>query len=105
MTMRAFYLAMVLATLSPTMASADEIGTGRALVVANCAGCHAVGLSDKSLHRDAPAFRDLEERFPLDALEDTFVGTIDTGHPGMPVFDASQEQIDAIIAYIASIMR
>jgi mono/diheme cytochrome c family protein len=104
--MRAFYLAIALSALSPTMASADEIvETGRALVVANCAGCHAVGLSDTSLHRDAPAFRDLEERFPLDALEDTFVGTIDTGHPGMPVFDASQEQIDAIIAYIASIMR
>lgn len=104
--MRAFCLAIALATFSPTPGSADDIvETGRALVVANCAGCHAVGLNDTSLHRDAPAFRDLEERFPLDALEDTFVGTIDTGHPGMPVFDASQEQIDAIIAYIASIMR
>jgi mono/diheme cytochrome c family protein len=99
-------LTAVLAGLSPTSGVADDvIETGRALVEANCASCHAVGNDDASLHRNAPAFRDLDERFPIDALEETFVGTIDTGHPGMPVFVARQDQIDAIIAYIASIMR
>jgi cytochrome c len=83
----------------------DLIAEGHALVVENCSGCHAISGNDVSLHVHAPAFRDLEGRFPLDALEDTFVGTIDTGHPGMPVFTASQHQIDAIIAYIASVME
>jgi len=56
-------------------------------------------------HPKAPPFRTLSERFPIDALEETFIGSIDTGHPGMPVFDASQQQIDDIIEYIGSVME
>ena len=83
----------------------DSIARGKALVVENCSGCHAVGLDGASPHPQAPPFRDLSDRFPIDALEETFIGTIDTGHPGMPVFEASQEQIDSIIEYIASVMK
>ena len=83
----------------------DSIARGRALVTENCSGCHAVGLDGESPNPQAPPFRDLSERFPIDALEETFIGTIDTGHPGMPVFEASQEQIDSIIEYIASVMK
>lgn len=84
---------------------ADGIDRGKALAVRNCSGCHAVGLDGQSPNPNAPPFRTLSERFPIDALEETFIGTIDTGHPGMPVFVATQEQIDDIIAYIASVMR
>lgn len=84
---------------------ADNVARGKALVVKYCSGCHAVELTGNSPHPKAPPFRTLSERFPLDALEETFIGTIDTGHPGMPVFKASQDQIDAIIAYIGSVMQ
>ncbi|HEY9058612.1 MAG TPA: cytochrome c, partial [Aurantimonas sp.] len=83
----------------------DGIDRGKALVERNCSGCHAVGPEGDSPNPKAPPFRTLSERFPIDALEETFIGTIDTGHPGMPVFVATQEQIDDIIAYIASVMR
>ena len=83
----------------------DSIARGKALAIENCSGCHAVGLVGESSHPKAPPFRDLSDRFPIDALEETFIGTIDTGHPGMPVFDASQQQIDSIIDYIASVMK
>ncbi|UIJ72144.1 cytochrome c [Aurantimonas sp. HBX-1] len=86
-------------------AAADPVERGRILVVANCSGCHAVGLDGDSPNPQAPPFRSLSERFPIDALEETFIGTIDTGHPGMPVFKASQEQIDDVIAYIAAVME
>lgn len=85
-------------------AEMDPVERGRILVVANCSGCHAVGLDGESPNPNAPAFRTLSERFPIDALEETFIDTIDTGHPGMPVFQASPEQIDAVIAYIAVVM-
>ena len=101
-----FGLAIAFAVSIGDTASADDsIARGRALVTENCSGCHAVGLAGESPNPQAPPFRDLSERFPIDALEETFIGTIDTGHPGMPVFDASQEQIDSIIEYIASVMK
>ncbi|MBB4003563.1 MAG: cytochrome c [Aurantimonas endophytica] len=83
----------------------DPVERGRILVVANCSGCHEVGLDGDSPNPQAPPFRTLSERFPIDALEETFIGTIDTGHPGMPVFKASQDQIDDVIAYIAAVME
>lgn len=83
----------------------DSVERGRALVTEYCSGCHAVEAEGKSPHPKAPPFRTLSERFPIDALEETFVGTIDTGHPGMPVFKATQEQIDAIIDYISVVME
>ncbi len=83
----------------------DAVTRGKALVAQNCSGCHAIGPVGKSSHPQAPPFRTLSERYPIDALEETFIGSIDTGHPGMPVFDASQQQIDDIIAYIASVMQ
>ncbi len=100
-----FCLAIVCAGSTGTAKADDSIARGRALVTENCSGCHAVGFAGKSPNPQAPPFRDLSKRFPIDALEETFIGTIDTGHPGMPVFDASQEQIDSIIDYIASVMK
>lgn len=82
-----------------------NIVRGKALVVENCSGCHAIGLDDQGNHPSAPAFRDLGDRFPIDALEETFIDTIDTGHPGMPVFAASDQQIADILDYIASVME
>ena len=83
----------------------DTVARGKALVLKYCSGCHAVELTGDSPHPKAPPFRTLSQRFPIDALEETFIGTIDTGHPGMPVFKATQDQIDAIIAYIATVME
>ena len=83
----------------------ESVERGKALVTQYCSGCHAVGADGESPHPKAPPFRKLSERFPIDALEETFIGSIDTGHPGMPVFKATQEQIDAILDYIAEIME
>jgi mono/diheme cytochrome c family protein len=77
-----------------------ELAYGRQLVEANCARCHAIGQNDESPHPEAPAFRTLSERYPLDALEEAFVEGITTGHPDMPEFVASPAQIGAIIDYL-----
>lgn len=103
-------LGVTLALLAsqPAFAQSDtpeaRIARGKALVVLNCTGCHAVANETQSPNPKAPPFRTLSERFPIDALEETFIGTIDTGHPGMPVFEASQDEIDDIVAYIGSVM-
>lgn len=84
--------------------SGDELKAGQELVEVNCGKCHAVGVADASPHQAAPPFRKLSDSFPMDALEEAFSdGRIYSGHPDMPEFIATPEQVDAIIAYIASL--
>jgi mono/diheme cytochrome c family protein len=101
-------VALALFASQPARSAGGEpdarIARGKALVMLNCTGCHAVADEKQSPNPRAPPFRTLSERFPIDALEETFIGTIDTGHPGMPVFEASQDEIDDIVAYIGSVM-
>jgi mono/diheme cytochrome c family protein len=82
-----------------------EVEAGRRLVEANCSSCHAVGPTDKSQHPDAPAFRTLSERYPIDSLAEALAEGISTGHPDMPQFVATPSQIDEIIAYLTSLQR
>lgn len=102
---RPYIVAALLVCAVPATAQEEDanIAYGRALVEANCAGCHGIAAADESNHPDAPAFRTLWERYPIDALEESFVEGIVTGHPDMPQFTATPEQIAAILDYIASL--
>ena len=95
----------VSAGVTTAWAQSDEgIKEGRQLVETNCGRCHGVGKADASPHVAAPPFRKLSDSFPMDALEEAFSdGRIYTDHPDMPEFIATPEQVDAIIAYIASL--
>lgn len=95
--------ALLLAAAPAGAEDASGIAYGRALVEANCARCHGIGQSDASPHPEAPAFRTLSDRYPLDALEEAFAEGISTGHPDMPEFVATPDQTAAIIAYIGSL--
>lgn len=57
------------------------------------------------MHPEAPAFRTLWKRYPIDALEEAFAEGIYVGHPDMPEFIADPDQIAAVIAYIESIQE
>lgn len=95
---------MLLGPVHPSLA--DSLGNhGKALVEVNCARCHAVGKTDKSSHPDAPPFRTLSNRYPITDLEEALAEGISTGHPDMPVWIASPDQIDAIIAYIGTLQQ
>jgi mono/diheme cytochrome c family protein len=91
------------ALLAPPAAADADVARGKAMVEANCSRCHAVGATGESTHPDAPPFRTLSTRYPIDALEEAMAEGISTGHPDMPEFIATPDQIEAIIAYIASI--
>ena len=104
--MRRLALALLFSGLAlPTSAQADteSITHGKGLVEANCSHCHAVGLKDKSPLEQAPVFRALAKRYPINALEEAFAEGIVAGHPGMPEFDATPKQIADTVAYISSI--
>ena len=73
-------LAVILAMVSQSIA--DE--RGKKLVELNCARCHAIGRDDSSRHPEAPAFRDLHEKYTADALEKALAEGISVGQPDMP---------------------
>ena len=71
----------------------------------NCASCHAVGRSGASPNKDAPAFRTLGQRYPVDSLEEALgEGTL-SGHPDMPEFRFDADEVGAIIVYLQSIQQ
>jgi mono/diheme cytochrome c family protein len=86
-------------------ARADEaqLKRGEALLTRECARCHAVGRTGDSPRPDAPAFRTLGSRYPIDALEEALGEGIVSGHPDMPEFSFDAPDVGAIIAYLKSI--
>jgi len=90
---------------------ADEAGNipdstlalGRALVVRNCGLCHAVGRADASPRPGAPAFRDLSQRYEVEALGEALAEGILTGHPEMPEFRFAPHEVEAILRYLQSL--
>lgn len=82
-----------------------QIAYGKRLVEKNCARCHAVASTGRSTHPDAPPFRLLHRRYPIEDLEEALAEGISTGHPDMPEFVADPQQIGAIVAYIRTLSR
>lgn len=98
-------VAVALAATGGRAIAGPDIEHGKKLLEVNCSRCHAVGLDDYSAHPDAPEFRKLSERYPIDSLAEALGEGIVTGHPDMPEFQATPEQIGDIIAYLKSIQR
>jgi mono/diheme cytochrome c family protein len=76
---------------------------GQTIVTRDCAACHAVGRSGTSRLREAPAFRTLGRRYPIESLEEALAEGIVTGHAAMPEFRFDPSDVGAIIAYLKSI--
>ena len=83
--------------------NADLERRGRALVTSYCSGCHAIGRTGTSPHREAPPFRTLGHRYPIDFLAEALGEGLMTGHPDMPEFIFEVRDASAILAYLQSI--
>ena len=78
---------------------------GEALLAKNCARCHAIGRTGTSPHPEAPLFRELSSRYPIDGLAEALAEGLSVGHPDMPEFVFDVDEVGAIIAYLASIQE
>ncbi len=95
--------AIVFSILSSAVAADGSVVAGERLVVEKCALCHAVGRAGSSPKPDAPPFRSLHLKYPLDHLAEALAEGITTGHPDMPEFVFATDEIAAILAYIEDI--
>jgi len=96
--------ALVVLAIRPA-AAADDIKQGEALLARDCGRCHAVGRSGDSPRKDAPQFRTLAKRYPIESLEEALGEGIMSGHPDMPEFKFDADEVGAIIAYLKSIQQ
>lgn len=78
---------------------------GKSLVASHCSRCHAINRTGNSIHREAPPFRTLGRRYPIDSLAEALGEGLMTGHPDMPEFVFEVRDVGAILAYLQSIQE
>ena len=76
---------------------------GEQLLAAKCARCHAIGTTGTSSHPNAPPFRALSSKYPIEGLAEALAEGLSVGHPDMPEFVFERDEIAAILAYLKSI--
>jgi mono/diheme cytochrome c family protein len=95
------------AAFLPGVAAAQSqrvlIQRGETLVRQHCALCHGIGRDDASRYPNAPLFRELSKRYPVDVLEEALAEGFTSGHPAMPEYTFSADRAAAIVAYLMSI--
>jgi mono/diheme cytochrome c family protein len=101
-------LALGLAVASgmmPAMAQEGRVQRGLTFARTNCAQCHAIGRTGDSPLSEAPPFRILHTRYPVEDLAEAFAEGFTTGHPSMPEFQLDTAQINDLIAYLKSLQE
>ena len=98
-------LALIWLALPAEAAEKDMTDKGHALVEKNCARCHAIGTEGISPHKEAPPFRILSAKYPVSDLAESLAEGIVSGHPDMPIFAFSPQDVAAIIDYPESIQE
>lgn len=80
-----------------------SISKGSAIATERCSRCHAVTLDDQSAHAQAPPFRALAARYPIESLAEALAEGILTGHPDMPQFEFSGPEVGQFLDYLADL--
>lgn len=82
---------------------ASPVEVGRTIVVRDCGGCHATGVTGRSVFPPALPFRVLGARYELDGLAEALAEGISVGHPAMPERAYPANEVEAIIVYMKSV--
>ena len=59
---------------------------GEGVLTTNCSRCHAVGRTGNSTHPQAPAFRTLGQRYPIEVLAEALAEGLSSGPSDLPDF-------------------
>ena len=86
-----------------TVSHAQSVDRGAAIARANCARCHSIARSGTSPFSEAPPFRTLHQKYPVESLQEALAEGIFTGHPAMPEFQLEPDQIGDFIAFLKSL--
>ena len=95
--------AVVLMPFLTATAQAQSVQRGVVIARTHCVNCHAIDKVSPSPLKDAPPFRDLHKRYPVESLQEALAEGIVTGHPSMPEFSFDPGQIADFIAFLNSL--
>lgn len=79
---------------------AADVELGRKIAVRDCGGCHAPGEKGESLIEGTSPLRDFAKRWPVEYLAESLAEGIVSGHPLMPDYQYTPEQINDLLAYL-----
>ncbi len=106
-----FVAALIAALFAlPSAADADDddlksVIRGQNLAIEKCAKCHEVGQEGKSTHPEAVPFRFIAKLYPVEALAEAFAEGIYVGHPDMPTFELSVDDVSDLLNYLKAIQE
>jgi mono/diheme cytochrome c family protein len=101
---RAVLIAILSLAAGPVGAAEDAmVKRGREIAEAACADCHAIGSTGASPKAEAPIFRELGRKYPVESLEEALAEGVVVGHPGMPQVKMNEADIGSFLAYLKSV--
>jgi cytochrome c len=96
-------IAGLLVCLSATADAADSgqlASRGKVILQQNCGRCHAIEAAGESPLKQAPPMREIYARFDPRELQAELREGMVSKHRAMPQIDFSDEDVDAILAYL-----
>ncbi len=90
----------------PHQSAVGDVDGGRDLAITYCADCHEVGRGRTSPVAEAPPFREVVKRWPVEFLAEALAEGISVNQHEtvqMPEFAFESEQIDNLLAYLESL--
>jgi len=81
----------------------EQAEAGRKIAERFCARCHAIGVDGTSPHESAPPFAQIVAKGNVQNLEEALGEGIVVGHPDMPQFQFSAQNVGALLAYLRSL--
>ena len=106
LSLRTFFIAALFFTFTlgkEALPAETAVSAGQALLLKNCARCHATGMEGESPNPKSPPFREVAKRYDPANLEEALAEGIVTGHNEMPEFVFNPDQIAGIVAYLRSL--
>ena len=96
-------LLTIILAIAPVAAGAASPQRGEQLTGKYCGGCHATGRSGDSREPAAPKFRELNLRYEPEQLGEALAEGVFVGHPMMPEFRFSPDDVASVILYLKTI--
>jgi mono/diheme cytochrome c family protein len=85
--------------------NADLIRRGEAILIGDCAMCHAVRGSGFGAPGGIPSFSVIARRSDFAVLRGELESGVTSGHPAMPRVSLSGSEIEAILAYLGTLRQ
>ena len=100
-------LGWLLAISAANTIAAEDAGSGidtKAVLQKNCARCHSIEATGDSPLKGAPPLREVYLKYPIEMLQFDLAEGFGSRHRDMPQIQFSDEQIDAILNYLAGLV-